>query len=63
MCCLLQISTRLSNVPIYNIRIRTKECEDNQVRHIIFTCTIQQLQELVYKLKDIVRHVEKISNV
>lgn len=57
----VKISTRLSNVPIYNIRISTKEC--NQMRHIIFTCTIQQLQELVYKLKDIVRHIEKISNV
>jgi len=57
----MQISTRFTNVPIYNIRISTKEC--NQVRHVIFTCTIQQLQELVYKLKDAIRHIEKMSNI
>ncbi|XP_046742002.1 COMM domain-containing protein 3 [Diprion similis] len=28
-----------------------------------FACTTQQLQELVYKLKDAVRHVEKVANV
>lgn len=27
-----------------------------------FTCTIQQLQELVLKLKDAARHTEKIAN-
>lgn len=57
----VKISTRFTNVPIYNIRISTKEC--NQVRHVIFTCTIQQLQELVYKLKDAIRHIEKMSNI
>jgi len=57
----MQTSTRFTNVPIYNIRISTKE--GNQVRHVIFTCTIQQLQELVYKLKDAIRHIEKLSNI
>ncbi|XP_018337166.1 PREDICTED: COMM domain-containing protein 3 [Trachymyrmex septentrionalis] len=57
----VKISTRFTNVPIYNIRISTKEC--NQERHVIFTCTIQQLQELVYKLKDAIRHIEKMSNI
>ncbi|KAL0118423.1 hypothetical protein PUN28_009230 [Cardiocondyla obscurior] len=57
----VKISTRFTNIPIYNIKISTKEC--NQIKHVIFTCSIQQLQELVYKLKDIVRHVEKISNI
>lgn len=57
----VKISTRFTNVPIYNIRISTKEC--NQVRHVIFACTIQQLQELVYKLKDAIRHIEKMSNI
>lgn len=57
----MQISTcRSTNVPIYNIQMSTKKC--NQVKHVIFTCTIQQLQELVYKLKDVVRHIEKMSN-
>ncbi|XP_011862535.1 PREDICTED: COMM domain-containing protein 3 [Vollenhovia emeryi] len=57
----VKISTRITNVPVYNIRISTKE--GNQLRYVIFTCTIQQLQELVYKLKDAVRHIEKISNI
>ncbi|XP_036139638.1 COMM domain-containing protein 3 isoform X2 [Monomorium pharaonis] len=57
----VRMSTRFTNVPIYNIRLSTKN--GNQVKHIIFTCTIQQLQELVYKLKDIVRHIEKMSNI
>ncbi|XP_018315105.1 COMM domain-containing protein 3 [Mycetomoellerius zeteki] len=57
----VKISTRFTNIPIYNIRISTKECD--QMRHVIFTCTIQQLQELVYKLKDAIRHIEKMSNI
>lgn len=57
----VKISTRFTNAPIYNIRISIKEC--NQVRHVIFTCTVQQLQELVYKLKDAIRHIEKMSNI
>ncbi|KYN04428.1 COMM domain-containing protein 3 [Cyphomyrmex costatus] len=56
-----KISIRFTNIPIYNIRISTKE--SNQVRHVIFTCTVQQLQELVYKLKDAIRHIEKMSNI
>ncbi|XP_071575664.1 COMM domain-containing protein 3 isoform X1 [Temnothorax nylanderi] len=57
----VRMSTRFTNVPIYNIRMSTKEC--NQMRHVTFTCTVQQLQELVHKLKDVVRHIEKISNI
>ncbi|XP_025996592.1 COMM domain-containing protein 3 isoform X2 [Solenopsis invicta] len=57
----LKISTRFTNIPTYNIRMSIKN--GNQVRHVIFTCTIQQLQELVYKLKDIVRHIEKMSHI
>lgn len=53
---------RFTNGPIYyNIRLTTKRC--NEMKHVTFICTIQQLQELVYKLKDIVRHIEKMSNV
>ncbi|XP_011642352.1 COMM domain-containing protein 3 isoform X1 [Pogonomyrmex barbatus] len=58
----VKISTcRSDNIPIYNIQMTTRKY--NQVKHVTFTCTIQQLQELVYKLKDIVRHIEKISNI
>ncbi|KAH0953355.1 hypothetical protein HN011_004275 [Eciton burchellii] len=49
------------SMPIYNIRLSTKK--SSEIKYITFTCTIQQLQELVYKLKDIVRHIEKMSNV
>jgi len=52
---------RSTNIPICNIQMTARKC--NQVKHVTFTCTIQQLQELVYKLKDIVRHIEKMSNI
>ncbi|KZC09358.1 PREDICTED: COMM domain-containing protein 3-like [Dufourea novaeangliae] len=48
-------------VPLYHIRLRTKEHE--RINHITFSCTIQQLQELVFKLKDAIRYSEKLTNV
>lgn len=58
----VKVSTRRSvSMPIYNIRLGTKKA--NEIKYVTFACTIQQLQELVYKLKDIVRHIEKMSNV
>lgn len=58
----VKISTCCStDMPTYNIRLGTRKC--NEMKYVTFTCTIQQLQELVYKLKDAVRHIEKISNI
>ncbi|XP_032670526.1 COMM domain-containing protein 3 isoform X2 [Odontomachus brunneus] len=59
--CVKFSTCRSTNVPIYNIQMITKKY--SEVKHVTFTCTIQQLQELVYKLKDIVRHIEKMSNM
>ncbi|XP_076234145.1 COMM domain-containing protein 3 [Calliopsis andreniformis] len=47
--------------PLYHVRLRTKEHET--INHITFSCTIQQLQELVFKLKDAIRYSEKLTNV
>ena len=48
-------------VPLYHVRLSTKEHET--IDHITFSCTIQQLQELVFKLKDAIRYSEKLTNV
>lgn len=42
---------------LYTIILKTDD--GNDVR---FTCGSQQLQDLVYKLKDLVRHCEKVKN-
>lgn len=47
--------------PLYHVRLSTKEHET--INHITFSCTIQQLQELVFKLKDAIRYSEKLTNV
>ncbi|XP_029041834.2 COMM domain-containing protein 3-like [Osmia bicornis bicornis] len=48
-------------VPLYHVRFSTKEGET--MNHVTFSCTIQQLQELVFKLKDAIRYSEKLTNV
>ncbi|KAM0731776.1 COMM domain-containing protein 3 [Formica fusca] len=58
----VKISTCCStDMPTYNIRMSTRKY--NEMKYVTFTCTVQQLQELVYKLKDAVRHIEKISSI
>lgn len=58
----MQVSTgRSICMPVYNIQLCTKKC--NKINYLTFTCTVQQLQDLVYKLKDIVRHIDKMSNM
>ncbi|XP_050446116.1 COMM domain-containing protein 3-like isoform X2 [Cataglyphis hispanica] len=57
----VKISTCTTDMPIYNIRVSTRKY--NEIKYVTFTCTIQQLQDLVYKLKDAVRHIEKISSI
>ncbi|XP_078044333.1 COMM domain-containing protein 3 [Augochlora pura] len=48
-------------VPLYHVRLSTKERE--RINYVTFSCTIQQLQELVFKLKDAIRYSEKLTNV
>ncbi|KAI5644164.1 COMM domain-containing protein [Phthorimaea operculella] len=42
---------------LYTVILKTEEGND-----IRFTCGSQQLQDLVYKLKDVVRHCENVKN-
>lgn len=42
---------------LYTVVLKTEDGED-----VKFTCGSQELQDLVYKLKDIVRHCEKVVN-
>lgn len=48
-------------VPLYHVKLVTKEHE--RINHVTFSCTIQQLQELVFKFKDAIRYSEKLTNV
>ncbi|CAL7948906.1 unnamed protein product [Xylocopa violacea] len=48
-------------IPLYHVRFSTKEYETTS--HVTFSCTIQQLQELVFKLKDAIRYSERLTNV
>ncbi|XP_017892270.1 COMM domain-containing protein 3-like isoform X2 [Ceratina calcarata] len=48
-------------VPLYHVRFTTKKHET--IDDVTFSCTIQQLQELVFKLKDAVRYSERLANV
>ncbi|XP_012217525.1 COMM domain-containing protein 3 [Linepithema humile] len=59
--CVKASICRSISIPACNIQICIRKCND--IKRVTFTCTIQQLQELVYKLKDIVRHLEKMSNI
>ncbi|KAJ8713264.1 hypothetical protein PYW07_013634 [Mythimna separata] len=42
---------------LYTVILKTNNGED-----IRFTCGSQQLQDLVYKLKDLVRHCENVKS-
>ncbi|KAI4487027.1 hypothetical protein M0802_012127 [Mischocyttarus mexicanus] len=42
----------------YHVRLTTKEYAE--IKYVTFTCTLQQLQELLGKIKDAIRHLEKI---
>ncbi|PBC27309.1 COMM domain-containing protein 3 [Apis cerana] len=48
-------------VPLYHVRLSTKKHET--INYVTFSCTIQQLQDLVFKLKDVIRYSEKLTNV
>ncbi|XP_054009507.1 COMM domain-containing protein 3-like [Hylaeus anthracinus] len=51
----------LLGIPLYHVRLITKKHET--INHVTFSCTIQQLQELIFKLKDAIRYSEKLTNV
>lgn len=42
---------------LYTVILKTDQNND-----VTFTCGSQQLQDLVYKLKDLVKHCEKVKN-
>ncbi|XP_015597582.1 COMM domain-containing protein 3 [Cephus cinctus] len=58
--CIKSNTENSVGMPLYHIRLST--IKQSETIFLKFTCTTQQLQELVYKLKDAVRHVEKIAN-
>ncbi|XP_026805441.1 COMM domain-containing protein 3 [Rhopalosiphum maidis] len=45
---------------LYNVRLKT--IDNGTIKYIDFVCNTQELQELVFKLKDAVRHLEKIAS-
>lgn len=44
----------------YHVRFTTKKYAE--IKYVTFTCTLQQLQELLCKIKDAVRHLERIPS-
>ncbi|XP_033211293.1 COMM domain-containing protein 3-like [Belonocnema kinseyi] len=58
--CIKSNSTDSVGMPIYHVSLQTTKYGDS--KFLKFTCTLQQLQELVHKLKDAVRHMEKLAN-
>lgn len=52
--------------PIFRIRLSTEVYDANtqnkNIEYVHFSCNTQQLQDLVYKLKDAVRHCEKLAS-
>lgn len=57
----LEISTVTSAIVTDNL-IYTIVLKTDQNKDIRFTCGTQELQDFVYKLKDLVRHCEKVKN-
>ncbi|XP_011494572.1 PREDICTED: COMM domain-containing protein 3-like isoform X3 [Ceratosolen solmsi marchali] len=49
-----------AGIPNYNISLSTMK--HGNIQSVQFMCTIQELQELVLKLKDAARHIEKLTN-
>ncbi|CAG5092935.1 Similar to commd3: COMM domain-containing protein 3 (Dictyostelium discoideum) [Cotesia congregata] len=56
--CLKTSNNSYMNNCIYHIKLTTKR--GGTISDVDFTCTIEGLHELVYKIKDIVRHMEKL---
>ncbi|CAG9772197.1 unnamed protein product [Ceutorhynchus assimilis] len=55
-----------SEGPIFRVSLKTEKFDSTlkgpKIEFIEFSCTGQELQDLVYKLKDAVRHCQKLAN-
>lgn len=55
-----------SEGPLFQISLITEKYDDidkcNREKSINFTCTSQELQDLIYKLKDALRHCSTVIN-
>ena len=49
------------NKPLYLIDLQTEESNNSDLSHLVFSCTQEQLQDLVSKLKDATKSLEKFS--
>lgn len=51
--------------PLFRISFITEKFDskahEKKIENIFFTCTSQELQDLVYKLKDAIRHCQRIA--
>ncbi|XP_043472231.1 COMM domain-containing protein 3-like [Leptopilina heterotoma] len=57
--CIKSNATDTNGTPIYLISLQT--IKHGEAKYLKFTCTLQQLQDLLHKLKDAMRHMEKLS--
>jgi polycomb group RING finger protein 4 len=48
---------------VYLIQFHTESCEEGGISSLKFLCTQEELQDLVWKMRDAVRHVERIANI
>ncbi|KAK0047140.1 COMM domain-containing protein 3 [Biomphalaria pfeifferi] len=48
---------------VYLINLKTEEPDEQTIKDIQFSCTLEQLQDLVGKLKDATKCMEKIAQV
>ncbi|VVC39896.1 COMM domain [Cinara cedri] len=55
-------SSVFDDVSEFLYKVRLKTIDNGTIKYIDFVCNPQQLQELVFKLKDAVRHIEKIAS-
>ncbi|KAH9524688.1 COMM domain-containing protein 3 [Bulinus truncatus] len=49
--------------PVYIINLKTEIPQEQKVQDVQFSCTLEQLQDLVGKLKDATKCMEKIAQV
>ncbi|XP_025406179.1 COMM domain-containing protein 3 [Sipha flava] len=71
LACVVDVECRLDycvqssvfdDVSEFFYKVRLKTVDNGTIEYIDFVCNPQQLQELVFKLKDAVRHLEKIAS-
>ena len=47
--------------PVWIITLKTYENDSNQIKDFTFSCDLQELQDLLIRLKDAVKQVDKIT--